>query len=280
MLNEAGQQSSDTFLYKGEEYRYLGRDYDTKEKVLDYLEATFSMKMADRILEEHAFIVHNGKLAQPNRNIEVNYQWDDAEATVNNSDAASKSIVQYKVPVYIDGKESAEVIDVSLRYSNGWKVDGLIPLTIVVPQETHSPPEIPANTFTLTDDEMFVYKQFSQDLNESHLKDLPPISIAKLYVQASLENRKDVVYALYTDRPDYIRMTKEEFMNIPEADNGTYEKTLQIFNGIQNGEFIQQNEIKGYIKYDNGDKRGNGFNGFQMVKDEDGIWNVGFNPIQ
>jgi hypothetical protein len=41
-------------------------------------------------------------------------------------------------------------------------------------------------------------------------------------------------------------------------------------------EFIQTSDHEGYVKYMNE----SGEMGFQMVKDEDGIWNVSFTPIQ
>lgn len=57
----------------------------------------------------------------------------------------------------------------------------------------------------------------------------------------------------------------------------TKENILQTYKGISNGEFIQTSDKTGYIKYDNGREGGGGF---QMVKDEDGYWSVGFTPIQ
>ena len=41
-------------------------------------------------------------------------------------------------------------------------------------------------------------------------------------------------------------------------------------------EFIQTSDHEGYVKYMNE----SGEMGFQMVKDENGIWNVSFTPIQ
>lgn len=83
-------------------------------------------------------------------------------------------------------------------------------------------------------------------------------------------------YALYTDRADRIRWSKEEDEKIPASHRGTRETMLQQFHGIEKGEFIQTSDDEGYIKFTNK----NGESGFQMVKDEDGIWNVAFMPIQ
>jgi hypothetical protein len=102
------------------------------------------------------------------------------------------------------------------------------------------------------------------------------VSIAKIYVQAALDKEYDVQYALYTDRPNYVRWSKEKDEQIPESDRGTKEQLLQTFSGIEKGEFIQTSDYEGYIKYMNG----SGEMGFQMVKDEEGIWNVSFTPLQ
>ncbi|GMN98317.1 hypothetical protein [Parageobacillus thermoglucosidasius] len=83
-------------------------------------------------------------------------------------------------------------------------------------------------------------------------------------------------YALYTDRPDYVRWSKEEDEQIPGSDRGTKEHLLQTFSGIEKGEFMQTSDHEGDIQYMNE----SGEMGFQMVKDEDGIWNVSFTPIQ
>lgn len=131
--------------------------------------------------------------------------------------------------------------------------------------------------FTLTAEENVVYQAFSEDPTEAHLKGLSPISIAKIYVQASLDERYDLVYEMYTDRPEYVRWTKQEDAKIPQSDRGTKDDILSTFNGIEDGEFIQMSDNDGYIKYDNG---GEGYMGFQLIKDEDGYWSVGFMPIQ
>ncbi|GIW50570.1 MAG: hypothetical protein KatS3mg080_1181 [Anoxybacillus sp.] len=133
-----------------------------------------------------------------------------------------------------------------------------------------------SSTFALTPHEQQAYEAMKKDLNEEHLKELNPISIAKIYVQASLDGEYDVVYALYTDRLDRIRWSKEEDEKIPPSDRGTREMILTQFQGIEKGIFIQTSEDEGYIKFTNE----NGKFGFQMIKDDDDIWNVAFMPIQ
>jgi hypothetical protein len=125
--------------------------------------------------------------------------------------------------------------------------------------------------------EQEVYTNFLKDLNEQHLKGLEPISIAKLYVQSQLDNKYDVAYALYTDREGFVQWTEEEDEKIPHSDRGTKEQVLNTFKGIEAGKFVQTSDFEGYIEYKpNLESK----SGFQMIKDDDGIWNVSFQPIQ
>ena len=89
----------------------------------------------------------------------------------------------------------------------------------------------------------------------------------------------DVTYALYTDKKSHIQWTKEEDENIPEAHRGTREQITRTFSNLDQGVFIQTNEFEGYIEYQSTDEP-ESKSGFQMIKDEDGIWNVAFKPIQ
>ncbi|MCM3717548.1 hypothetical protein [Fictibacillus phosphorivorans] len=133
--------------------------------------------------------------------------------------------------------------------------------------------------FTLTPEETVIYQKFLQDLDEKHLKDLNPVSIAKLYVQAQIDKRYDAEYALYTDREEFVHWTKEEHDSIPESDQGTTLQTLTTYNHLEAGRFIQDGEYDGYIEYE-ASKNADAKSGFKMIKDEDGIWNVSFMPIQ
>lgn len=130
--------------------------------------------------------------------------------------------------------------------------------------------------FTLTEKEQTAYDNYSQDLNDEHLAGLDPLSIAKLHIYASLERNDDVHYALYTDREGHVAWSKEEDEEIPESHKGTKESILKSVEGIEDGEFVQQDEISGYIAFEN--NRGTG--GYQMVKSSEGNWRVAFMPVQ
>ncbi|WP_260631666.1 RNA polymerase subunit sigma [Neobacillus niacini] len=130
--------------------------------------------------------------------------------------------------------------------------------------------------FELTAKEEEVYSDFQKDFNLKHLNGLEPISIAKLYVKAVFDKKYDVQYALYTDREGYVQWSKEEDERIPESDRGSDEQNIKKFNNIDKGTFIKTSDYEGYIEYDGGE----GSSGFQMIKNEDGLWQVSYMPIQ
>lgn len=132
------------------------------------------------------------------------------------------------------------------------------------------------NLFELSAKEEVVYSNFQKDLDLIHLSELEPISIAKLYVKASFDKTYDVQYALYTDREGYVQWSKEEDEKIPEFDRGSEEQNIKQFKNIDKGTFVQTSDYEGYIEYDSDE----GTNGFQMIKNEDGVWQVSFLPIQ
>ncbi|TDF92817.1 RNA polymerase subunit sigma [Paenibacillus piri] len=133
--------------------------------------------------------------------------------------------------------------------------------------------------FKLSAKEQEVYNNFQKDLKKHHLSGLEPISIAKLYVQASLDSKNDVVYALFTDKKGHVQWTKEEDEKVPNSDRGTSEQILKTFNNIEKGKFIQTSDFEGYIEYQTSEDEKHK-SGFKMIRDDDGIWKVSFLPIQ
>lgn len=128
-----------------------------------------------------------------------------------------------------------------------------------------------AANFELTGEEIDVYEQLKMDFNQQLLVELSPISIAKLYLQATSDEEWELLYELYTDREDVRRIEKEEYLRemiFPDKN---------VLFGIQNGTFHDAGDGHGHISYTNiyGQEWG-----FQMVKEEDGSWAVSFMPLQ
>jgi hypothetical protein len=172
-----------------------------------------------------------------------------------------------------------EAMRMSMFYSINGKVHlkGIRPDGTAVEEEQRSGEiVIDQSPFKLSEKESAAYNWFKLDHDRVNLRGLTPLSIAKLYVQAGIDGDAETEYALYTSRPDYVRWTKEEHLMYAANSKVSKEEILAAFQGLQHGEFIETSDFEGYIKYENP----NGMQGFHLIKDEDGIWKVGFMPIQ
>lgn len=133
--------------------------------------------------------------------------------------------------------------------------------------------------FELSSVEEQAYKNFQKDLDLKHLSGLEPISIAKLYIYAGYNQDSKIQYALYTDRKDRIQWSKEEDENFPDSDRATEKQVLIQFKNFEKGTFIKTSDYEGYIEFEAGEGS-EVKSGFQMIQNEDGIWQVSFMPIQ
>lgn len=134
----------------------------------------------------------------------------------------------------------------------------------------------------LNESEQQIYDALVDKLDKEKLVGLEPLSVAKLYVQASLDGQHDLEYFLYTTREGHVQWSKEEYdQDVKKQGNDSSEEALEIkkrnFQNIEKGTFIETSDYEGYIKYE---KDGGDNAGFQMIQDEDGIWKVAFMPIQ
>ncbi|NLG04429.1 MAG: hypothetical protein GX567_11475, partial [Clostridia bacterium] len=108
------------------------------------------------------------------------------------------------------------------------------------------------NTFNLTAEEQKVYDIFKINKDDALLKNLEPISIAKLYIQTSLDEDYKTQYGLYfIEKLNEGQMgwTLEEHLKIPKKDRGSKEFIYENLTPLVNGEFIMMDENKGCIKY-------------------------------
>jgi pimeloyl-ACP methyl ester carboxylesterase len=134
----------------------------------------------------------------------------------------------------------------------------------------------------LTESEQQIYDELLQKLDKQKLVGLEPLSVAKLYVQASYDLQYDLQYFLYTTREGHVQWTKGEHnQDLQKQDTSSVanelEKSKRLFQNIEKGTFVPTSDYEGYIKYE---KDGDDNAGFQMVQDEDGIWKVAFMPTQ
>ena len=153
------------------------------------------------------------------------------------------------------------------------------------PETSTEKENIPAEfIFELTDEEYKAYELIRKDKNEEHLLGLSPISVAKLYIQASFDKDYETEYALYdtTDVINGVGWTLEEHLKIKENDRWTKEQIYEYLVPLINGEFEELSDSGGVIRYQRRpiDANEDGGMGFQVKKTDKGIWKVCFMPIQ
>ncbi|MDP4086784.1 MAG: IseA DL-endopeptidase inhibitor family protein [Bacillota bacterium] len=68
-----------TFTYKGIQYRYFSNEFDTKAKFIKYLNESYTLNAINKGFKKYHFIVHNGKLAEPNADGGSVANWKEAK---------------------------------------------------------------------------------------------------------------------------------------------------------------------------------------------------------
>jgi hypothetical protein len=140
----------------------------------------------------------------------------------------------------------------------------------------------PAESFmNLTDNELNAYNSFKENYNDMALTGLSPLSIMKLYLHAEKIKDYGTQYELYTSDENQVMWTKEEHLNIPDNDRikdfGIFEKATRRTVTINEGEAI----VSWYSAHDSGAyNEGPWQYGFRLTMDDNGIWRIGFMPMQ
>ena len=129
-----------------------------------------------------------------------------------------------------------------------------------------------------TEKEIQLYNTFKDQYNSEVFRDESPITIARVYLYASFLHDEQTVYRLLTTRENYIVWSEEEHMKPkPEFENQTASKqAVQNASSLLTGEFKMLDDYSGYIDFVVDDEK----QGFQMILNESGIWQVAFMPMQ
>lgn len=122
-----GPELGDIFTFNGREYRYMGADFDTKEKALSYLEEVYTKELANRIYGALEIIEQNGKTAIPVQELTYNLLWQDTEVETMKKQNESLWTINFKVPVENDGASLFKNYNIEFKYENGWKLNGSLP---------------------------------------------------------------------------------------------------------------------------------------------------------
>lgn len=77
VTNSACPQGS--FQYKGTDYRFFCSEIGTKEKLVNYMNESFTLNAIDKGLKKYRLVEYKGKMAQPNADGGSLLDWDKAK---------------------------------------------------------------------------------------------------------------------------------------------------------------------------------------------------------
>ena len=117
---ELKSETLETFTYQQKEYRFLGEDINTREKLIDYLSNSFTTDAIQDYIDTAGIIEHNKRLAQPNADGGSLLTYPKA-SVIQARDLGSEK--QYDLRVPLANSLSFEVIHISFRKTEaGWKI--------------------------------------------------------------------------------------------------------------------------------------------------------------
>lgn len=128
----------------------------------------------------------------------------------------------------------------------------------------------------MTEQEMAAYEAFKKEREAIALAGLTPISIARLYLLANIEGDDALQYAFYTEREESIAWSYEEQLKFPAFDRLSLDEAVELIEAVSSGTFVETGDGVGYIAFTMKGLE----QGFQMLKNEEGIWQVAFMPMQ
>ena len=136
-------------------------------------------------------------------------------------------------------------------------------------------------TFTLTTEEQVIYEAFKENYDLALLQGVAPLTIAKMYVIAEMEQDYKTFRAFFTTSQGQEELEVKQYIEDTQKVREYYftvaiERQLSayVFNGIEEGEFEQLSENEGMIHFYSGDSTMP--TSAKMIKNEQGIWQPAF----
>ena len=111
-----------TFTYKGQTYRYLSEDIDTKKELFRYLTKSVTADYAEQFIKDMGIIQYRGKLAQPEADGGSLLQWDKAEAIHLKTDGKMQ-VFKLVVPIGETTEKSIYHVHFKQVAKKSWKID-------------------------------------------------------------------------------------------------------------------------------------------------------------
>lgn len=134
--------------------------------------------------------------------------------------------------------------------------------------------------FNLTEEEQIVYENLKEELSTSVLEGINPFSIAKIHIQAGIDGEWEAEYAMFSEQGR--EMTLEEWGMYYEDERSEADQSNLVslansrFSLIDEGTFVDISETEAYILFTD---IYNEELVFRFIRNDDGIWEVRFHPI-
>ncbi|MGE8203228.1 IseA DL-endopeptidase inhibitor family protein [Heyndrickxia sp. NPDC080065] len=112
-----------TFTYKKTEYRYLCKEFNTKKKLVNYLNKVFTQNAIEKGLKDYRFIKYKGKLAQPVGDGGSALNWNKAKGKVIYKKKGVR-LFEFSVP----NEETEKTVKVKVTFvnvKNKWLINAL-----------------------------------------------------------------------------------------------------------------------------------------------------------
>lgn len=113
-----------TVQINGMEYRYLGQDIETNEKLMEYLQQVYTKEASEAFIKNANIVEHEGRLAQPNADGGSMLQWENAQASLIQEAADTK---QFELKVSSGEGANVEFKPITVEVKNvegaGWRIN-------------------------------------------------------------------------------------------------------------------------------------------------------------
>ncbi|OJH20105.1 hypothetical protein BLX88_03120 [Bacillus obstructivus] len=113
----------ETFIYKGTDYRYFCTEFNTKKKLVSYLNEVFTLNAIEKGVKKYRFIEYKGKLAQPNADGGSLLDWEKAKGKLIYSKKDVR-LYEFSVPLGETGERSKEKVTF-VKVKNQWLINAI-----------------------------------------------------------------------------------------------------------------------------------------------------------
>jgi|GEM_PF-402660 len=160
------------------------------------------------------------------------------------------------------------------------------PGMITTPPEVDRTNAVPSSwMIPMPDSEREAYATYREQPSDDLLKGLEPMDVFRYYVTASYAADYETVYALYIQDPKFAMPDRKKFLSDVQSDSGLDEREKKAWDKfMQKYDKLEQridgdDAIIAMIDTDGSNAEEREMN-FRLIRNKDGIWKVGWLPLQ